>query len=33
VKETAPIWKREWGPDGATWQEGTSPRPERSARP
>jgi molybdopterin synthase catalytic subunit len=35
VKETAPIWKREWGPDGAAWQQGTPPRPERerSARP
>ncbi len=32
VKETAPIWKREWGPDGGAWQEGTPPR-ERSARP
>ncbi len=27
VKETAPIWKREWGPDGARWQEGVAPRP------
>ena len=27
VKERAPIWKREWGPEGATWQEGTPVRP------
>ena len=32
VKETAPIWKREWGPGGSAWQEGTPPR-EHSARP
>ncbi len=31
VKETAPIWKREWGPDSATWQDGTVPRPSRTA--
>lgn len=27
IKETVPIWKREWGPAGASWQEGTAPRP------
>jgi molybdopterin synthase catalytic subunit/molybdopterin converting factor small subunit len=27
VKETAPIWKREWGPGGATWQDGVTPQP------
>lgn len=27
VKESVPVWKREYGPDGATWQEGTPPRP------
>ena len=28
VKQTVPVWKREWGPDGAMWQEGISPQPE-----
>ena len=27
VKETVPVWKKEWGPDGAQWQEGVEPRP------
>lgn len=27
VKESVPVWKREYGPDGATWQEGVPPRP------
>ncbi len=27
VKESVPVWKREYGPNGATWQEGTPPRP------
>ena len=27
VKETVPVWKREWGPDGAQWQEGVQPKP------
>ncbi len=27
IKERAPIWKREWGPGGALWQEGTPVRP------
>jgi len=27
VKETVPVWKKEWGPDGAQWQEGVQPRP------
>ena len=27
VKETAPIWKREWGPNGAAWQDGVAPQP------
>ena len=27
VKETVPVWKKEWGPDGAEWQEGVEPRP------
>lgn len=27
VKETVPVWKKEWGPDGAHWQEGIPPRP------
>lgn len=27
VKETVPVWKKEWGPDGAQWQEGVQPKP------
>ena len=27
VKETVPVWKKEWGPDGSHWQEGIAPRP------
>ena len=27
VKETVPVWKKEWGPDGAEWQEGVQPKP------
>ena len=27
IKETVPVWKKEWGPDGAMWQEGVTPRP------
>ena len=27
VKETVPVWKKEWGPDGAEWQEGIEPKP------
>ena len=27
IKETVPVWKREHGTDGSTWQEGVSPRP------
>jgi molybdopterin synthase catalytic subunit len=27
VKETVPVWKREWGPDGSHWQEGVIPTP------
>ena len=27
VKETVPVWKKEYGPDGAVWQEGVTPRP------
>ena len=27
VKETVPVWKREYGPDGAVWQEGIPPVP------
>ncbi len=27
VKESVPVWKREVGPDGTTWQEGVPPRP------
>ena len=27
IKQTVPVWKKEYGPDGATWQEGVLPRP------
>ena len=27
VKETVPVWKKEWGPDGSHWQEGIQPKP------
>ena len=27
IKETVPVWKREYGPDGSMWQEGVTPRP------
>lgn len=27
VKETVPVWKKEWGPDGSHWQEGVVPKP------
>ncbi len=27
VKESVPVWKREYSPDGVTWQEGVRPRP------
>jgi MoaE-MoaD fusion protein len=27
VKETVPVWKKEWGPDGSHWQEGVEPKP------
>jgi molybdopterin synthase catalytic subunit len=27
VKETVPVWKKEWGPDGSHWQEGVQPTP------
>lgn len=27
VKETVPVWKKEWGPDGSHWQEGVMPAP------
>ena len=30
IKETVPVWKKEYGPDGATWQEGVAPRPAAS---
>ena len=27
VKETVPIWKKEWSVDGVQWQEGIKPKP------
>jgi molybdopterin synthase catalytic subunit len=27
VKQSVPVWKREYGPNGATWQEGVPPQP------
>jgi len=29
VKETVPVWKKEFGPDGSHWQEGVMPKPVR----
>jgi molybdopterin synthase catalytic subunit len=31
VKETVPVWKKEYGPNGATWQEGVEPKPTSRA--
>ena len=33
IKETVPVWKREFGPDGTSWQEGVAPRPSASHPP
>ena len=33
VKETVPVWKKEWGPDGSHWQEGVVPTPGPPAIP
>lgn len=33
VKETVPVWKKEWGPDGAQWQEGVRPIPTPGSTP
>lgn len=33
IKETVPVWKREFGPDGTSWQEGVAPRPSASNLP
>jgi molybdopterin synthase catalytic subunit len=30
IKETVPVWKKEYGPDGSHWQEGVEPRPAPS---
>lgn len=27
IKETVPVWKKEYGPEGAVWQEGVEPAP------
>tara|TARA_B110001454_G_C12720630_1_gene434530 strand:- start:2749 stop:3186 length:438 start_codon:yes stop_codon:yes gene_type:complete len=27
VKETVPVWKKEWSIDGAQWQDGIKPKP------
>ncbi|MDA1004753.1 MAG: molybdenum cofactor biosynthesis protein MoaE [Chloroflexi bacterium] len=29
IKETVPVWKKEFGPDGSHWQEGVVPKPVR----
>jgi molybdopterin synthase catalytic subunit len=29
IKETVPVWKKEFGPDGSHWQEGVRPKPVR----
>ncbi len=31
IKETVPVWKKEYGPEGAVWQEGVEPAPTASA--
>lgn len=31
IKETVPVWKKEYGPEGAVWQEGIEPAPTTSA--
>ncbi len=31
IKETVPVWKKEYGPEGAVWQEGVEPAPSFSA--
>jgi molybdopterin synthase catalytic subunit len=33
IKQTVPVWKKEYGPDGATWQEGVEPSPVPSEAP
>jgi molybdopterin synthase catalytic subunit len=33
IKETVPVWKREYGPDGSMWQEGVTPRPTAEQPP
>jgi molybdopterin synthase catalytic subunit len=32
IKQTVPVWKKEYGPDGAMWQEGVEPSPVPSER-
>lgn len=31
IKETVPVWKKEYGPEGAVWQEGVEPSPAPAA--
>jgi len=31
IKETVPVWKKEYGPEGAVWQEGVEPAPAPAA--
>lgn len=31
IKETVPVWKKEYGPEGAVWQEGIEPAPAPAA--
>ncbi len=31
IKETVPVWKKEYGPEGAVWQEGVEPAPSPAA--
>jgi molybdopterin synthase catalytic subunit len=33
IKQTVPVWKKEYGPDGAMWQEGVEPSPVASEAP
>lgn len=32
IKQTVPVWKKEYGPEGAVWQEGVEPSPAPSER-
>jgi len=33
IKESVPVWKKEYGPEGAVWQEGVEPAPSATGLP